>query len=1293
MAKKLAVLVACSIAFGVPAAHAAPLSDARIKEVLSTTSNDAVRIESLRSRDRNILSLLGEALSLKYGLILEGSEMLFTRIVSGSVIYYRLDFVGLKNKEYARALCDALEIDPCISIGKTGEMMVLKADGDETVSVLGVLDEDAPIVLLAPQPPKSYNPHARSIEASVREMTDPLGAFPIPRPVLTSYILSAEAVSVALIVQQSNSTTVAESLPKVSQPTPIAHPFATASALHPVVHSVQRPGGAKPLPLFELDLESATARSARIEVFEYFDSAIQNYGKNTEQNDILVEEVSIAADEFKNLNSSFKAVTPETDFADDYVLERIDINEDLAPFVMDVAPAILTPENVVVRPVVEQIPHETSAPDATSSSLDANPAPGDIEVITSSQYGLIQEDASVAPSEGFLFNDESRFGDFFTGEGFVDIADISGLMGTASFSDDALILRLPGLGRVDFSDLSTQEPSIKSSGSTQIKRSSDRSIPTPEVAVVSTPAEPVTSPIAAVEPAMSTLVYNSALETNFAVVSTEGDVVQMPTPLQMDAPSVETSPVSVLPRGPIIDFDLAEMETPSPVIDEVSVLVALIDSPVNRMAIVSPKLDRPVLAAPKKRTIAFADLSLYLAQKAVENANILRLASIKPHDAEIVPLARSDRFIALAEWTSAQSRIAVMEEKRIAEQVRLAEIENLRIAEEVRLAQIEADRIAGEERVAALKVEADLVEQARIAAIIWHDVAITPLPRTQRFAALDALQAQDLLIAQAEIEENQRIADAAVAERALEQAKMERDAQELQERQMAEARIKAAQDLREAQARKVDESRIAMAAQADAEKRAVEMRLARAAAPMIVADIRTPGSTYRSDFTVAMVDDLIKNAEPQPDIVGPDTGSTPKSELLGSVSFNDTYAITASVDFAGGSQTGRLQKMPITRPDLSAFLSRISNNFERVSSSDSFDNVDSLVLDVANGRVPRSDFAQVPSLPGKNIVSQEEEGAFSVLSEPIDSQTDPTSEISPLDLLLAAPSSTDSGDAPYDNNIFDVFGTLISNEDPANQLDIQTDPDTDLANTLPLDQSISVTGEQAQSPRPQLAAPVAQARPTLQVQAPASTEAEPQTSVLQAERDRQTAIDVLNEIVRDSGRSGVLDGLISDQTDEDQSLHATPVQEPTAQQPQPQVQSQSVQESYAIDERDPLPGYSAEREVAPVYVTPAQRLDQDRAAAIARNEQVQQQQNTGYNKADLRIELGYVSSREEVLGRVEELRGFFPPVMLLKGRFFGAGLPGVPGRFIVGIEAIDLEARDDLVWYMEKMSMPWMIRR
>ncbi len=86
MRKNLSALVALSIAFGAGAGHAATLSEGRIKEILRSRDSNEVELETLRSRDRKVLIGLAEALSGKYGELLAGSEVVFTRIIDNGVV-------------------------------------------------------------------------------------------------------------------------------------------------------------------------------------------------------------------------------------------------------------------------------------------------------------------------------------------------------------------------------------------------------------------------------------------------------------------------------------------------------------------------------------------------------------------------------------------------------------------------------------------------------------------------------------------------------------------------------------------------------------------------------------------------------------------------------------------------------------------------------------------------------------------------------------------------------------------------------------------------------------------------------------------------------------------------------------------------------------------------------------------------------------------------------------------------------------------------------------------------------
>lgn len=78
---------------------------------------------------------------------------------------------------------------------------------------------------------------------------------------------------------------------------------------------------------------------------------------------------------------------------------------------------------------------------------------------------------------------------------------------------------------------------------------------------------------------------------------------------------------------------------------------------------------------------------------------------------------------------------------------------------------------------------------------------------------------------------------------------------------------------------------------------------------------------------------------------------------------------------------------------------------------------------------------------------------------------------------------------------------------------------------------------------------------------------------------------------------------------------------------------------------------------------------------------------------ELRIELSYASSRNEVSARAKELETYIPDVIMKKGRFYGYRVPSADSVFIIGIEAVDLKGRDDIIWYLEKMEIPWAVRQ
>ncbi len=184
MAKNIGALAAVAFILSTQGVTAASISETRLQELMASTSMQEVSLETLRARDREILEELARSLASRYSDVLAGSEMVFTRLSESGSLFYRLDFVGLKNKDHARALCEILEMERCIARIGDDRLTVLDVRTDPVVSAIATVeDADAtPFDWIDPEPPADPNPKAREIEANVRDMLDPLGVFPEPRP-------------------------------------------------------------------------------------------------------------------------------------------------------------------------------------------------------------------------------------------------------------------------------------------------------------------------------------------------------------------------------------------------------------------------------------------------------------------------------------------------------------------------------------------------------------------------------------------------------------------------------------------------------------------------------------------------------------------------------------------------------------------------------------------------------------------------------------------------------------------------------------------------------------------------------------------------------------------------------------------------------------------------------------------------------------------------------------------------------------------------------------------------------
>ena len=411
---------------------------------------------------------------------------------------------------------------------------------------------------------------------------------------------------------------------------------------------------------------------------------------------------------------------------------------------------------------------------------------------------------------------------------------------------------------------------------------------------------------------------------------------------------------------------------------------------------------------------------------------------------------------------------------------------------------------------------------------------------------------------------------------------------------------------------------------------------------------------------------------------------------LGRVQFDDRFAQPSDVDFAGGRIAGRLQKLPLRRPDMAQLHSSVAPRVFHEGAP----------VAVSRSAAAPFDIAQVPGLPAPSAGEASEDAPFEMEQAPV--QAAPTGT-SALDRLLS------EGDP-----------TIQSMEIPdepmpeAPRAEREAAPLPEAAPSRPvITASPAAEAQQAAPVAPrlprlelsrdmQVAPPVRdvpQAQPVAPA-APAITQVQPAGSV---DSDEARAMAVMREIMEGGDASAETTAAPQAQTPQVQQPQHQVYEQAYAPQAEPQPRDRVIRGApMETSQRQPAPrgpvlgntdASSAEEISARAYVHGDNRSPMARAA----NPLGLSSPQTGYRPEavtarDLRVELSYVGSRAEVASRVTELRGFFPPVILDKGRFFGATIPEQPDRFIVGIAAHDITARDEIVWYLEQMGLPWAIR-
>ena len=1188
MDRKVAALVACSIAFG-PVAEAGPISQARIQELMGSRDRQEVTFEALRSRDKDILIQLGGMLSSKYAELLEGSEMVFTRLIENGTVFYRMDFIGLKGKDRARALCEILDVEKCISLGKYGQMTLLQADGDVIVSATGIVEDNRPFGVSGNEPQESYNPQARVIEERVRKMLDPLGIFPIPRP---KTVIDIPDVVTTPLADQSRNTTApqAPEKPSVQIELPVARP------VEPEVEE-QGPSAEveaealRALPVAALEREGDA--SADISIMEYYDED-ESIGEL-----VAVDAGGDAAQAIPSLPTSSEAIA----FEDAPSLTSPDADEvELEAVTLDVPVSIPTQPELIAQPEdSENLPTvDDTLVEPTETGADFI-SPDDQAQLRSRFF---KDDAAGEPidvADSFL---KSAFG---SGPGNI------GMGGRPT----DVAMRLPGIGQVDIGVLDGGTPGFSKDGSARF--------PTPKRVIARAPR---TAPV-----------------------------------------PVATARTLQVPKAVDIPAELQEV-----------IVADLTPDPIKFVAAPDP-VDRSVAQRDFEERTRVRVAREYEVAQAAERAEEGRLAQAAAiEDQRLLEVAQAQAL--------EQERLAQAAEADRIEEERLVAIAAAEAADQAEIlrvaaAQAENDRIASIEMAVAMMPSARasalnaLAERnAKAQRLAFLDTVAMPVPRELMLASLD-VKMQDMIASRAGIAMQDDTPTSLIA-----------SGDDVEGQGPTDLMV-VALDATSEQADTLMPGAIAVPS--------VNALMAMTALSPLTVPLGGPISKPGFKVSVPMTQ-VVTTLNTQDDgpvrIAG---GAKVQIALLGKVSFDDQFAVPASIDFSNGRDAGRLQKMPEPRPDIEAYT--------RVASQARGVDIDTarLALDVSRGVRGAATLAQVPGLmpSSQGDTGIAPPGFFDdsdIVSEPF--RLAPQSpSMARLDDLLSDPAPTiETPVRPVDANfnpttIFGAAADEAESDQPVIQKeDITAAPvhaavisepaaASDLVRPTGLDALRALTQTPvpngnvapiaapavtppvldeivdaprlvvtppvlvvATQPAPEIQAPVAAAAPAL------PAKAEPTAGLTQAQTQ---ALDILRQIAEAS------------QTNADYEAM------PQASAPTPQSAPSVPQTAFssAVDVAE----HSGDRTI----VDRAQSFDPS---------------NDQFDTKDLRIELSYVGSREEVMARAKELKEFFPTVILEKGRFFGAAVPGRQGRFVVGIEAHDLKSRDDLVWYMDQMGVPWTMR-
>lgn len=1186
MDKRLAALIACSIGFG-QIAGASPISEARIQELMASRDRQEVKLEALRSRDREILVQLGQVLSEKYGNLLEGSEMVFTRLVEQGTVYYRMDFVGLKGRDRARALCEILDVEKCIALGEHGQMTLLQTDGDLTVSAMGVVEDTRAFAVLSDEPAPAENPKARQIEERVRRMLDPLGIFPMPRPdsIGTAAEIAEPAAGPQTPAKPSDSEEPVKQLAGRSELDRMLE-----DGLSRAPETSRRPQARPEAP------------AEKITVVEYFEE--------TEASDISEDpsDVLIEIDEMVETGEAATAVdadTPEEVSSKPEVIVEIESAKEVLPkreVVIEIEDAKAKPAQADVVIEIEDEKGGEKTPDAPTPEEPVEEAP--VEDVAQGETAPTQE---MRKNPVVLLPED---------------LDIRVEIGDAKAPD--AIDDEPAQVKGDAPNIDP-EPEDEAASDVQIEWEDTRPATAPEAAEALVPAPEEAKGPMMLTPDMQVETdapeAESAPEAPSESVGSDKNVMLSP-----DMPQSFAGEISRSDRTP---RDIASAQ-------DTFLSGILGTSP----AAGSPKPGRTIaMRLPGLGEVDFGRLSpsapSFSSDGSARFPQVPSVRKEKPQTDRPTTAAKPK----VAEIAAPQEPAMQLPESRIVDVPEVTSDET-------------AERIAGAEPAISEDHTIHPGPISRSAAL--EDANPAPMRLAAGPQSRDVALARVLAKAKPDLGAMPLSRQAALA--SFEEERRLAALEETPEPVARDEALKPAEEIRMAQAAPMPEPRgsaleevIDVAADIPApeprptvvaEASEVETETVPEPEPRVarVAMMPLEGHTLKGGFEVNVPLDLegMKGGYAAAD--APRLSNDPKVEvaLLGTVHFDDQFAVPASLDFTHGRDAGRLQKLPDPRPDLEAVVKR---QVSRAGQAAFDPQAARLALDISRGVHPGATLAQVPGLGGAASPDRlAPPGFFGEEEKP----AEPAQSSPSLDRLEALLES----------------GPATSEPEKADP-----EPEADEPKAAPaltgLDALLAATSRPQLSPEAEPAQKVEQATPK-QVSAPMAPSA-PEPSMMQGQ-----------------------EGVAEVKNVEAEAEAEKQVQSETQRQALEilaQIARRAEQERQEAAQAAPEPV----AEAMPEHTATTPQTLSERAAAPV-------EENVDFDVADLRIELSYVDSREAVKARAGELRAFFPPVMLEKGRFFGASVPGRPGRYIVGLEAKDLKSRDDLIWYMDQMGMPWAMR-